>query len=135
MNLTQPGILAEETKLARYLTFSVDSEIDVDDALQELADIVSTENTVVGIGESLVKLLAKDVTDLRILPAQTGNGIEVPSMPAALWFWLRGNDRGEIFHRSRQIESMLAPAFTLDDTLDAFQYDENRDLSGYEDGT
>ena len=135
MSLTQPGILAEETQLARYLTFSVDLESDVDDALQELAALVSNEDTVIGIGESLLKLLDKNITDLRTLPAQTSKGIVIPSTPAALWFWLRGNDRGEIFHRSRQIESMLAPAFTLDDTLDAFQYDKNRDLSGYEDGT
>jgi putative iron-dependent peroxidase len=69
------------------------------------------------------------------LQAQTGSGIEIPSTPAALWCWLRGNDRGEIFHRSRQIESMLAPGFALDDVIDSFQYDQNRDLSGYEDGT
>lgn len=135
MNLTQPGILAEETKLARYLTFSIDSEIDIDEAIQALVENINMENTVIGIGESLVKLLDEEVPDLRTLPAQTASGIEIPSIPAALWFWLRGNDRGEIFHRSKQIESMLAPAFTLDDTLDSFQYDENRDLSGYEDGT
>ncbi len=135
MSLTQPGILAEETKLARYLTFSIDSEDDIDDALEALVENINVNNTVVGVGESLVKLLGENITDLRTLSAQTGNGIEIPSTPAALWFWLRGNDRGEIFHRSKHIESMLAPAFTLDDALDAFQYDENRDLGGYEDGT
>lgn len=132
---TQPGILAEETKLARYLTFSIDSEDDIADALEALVENININTTVVGVGESLVKLLGDNIIDLRTMPAQTGNGIEIPSTPAALWFWLRGNDRGEIYHRSRQIESMLAPAFTLDDALDSFQYDENRDLGGYEDGT
>lgn len=135
MNLTQPGVLAEETRRARYLTFTIDSEIDIQATLQALVSNFNTENTVVGIGNSLVKLLGKDVPGLRTLPAQEGSGIEIPSTPAALWFWLRGNDRGEIYHRSRQIELMLAPAFTLDDVLDSFRYDENRDLSGYEDGT
>jgi putative iron-dependent peroxidase len=30
---------------------------------------------------------------------------------------------------------MLDPAFMLHDVIDTFQYDKNRDLSGYEDGT
>lgn len=135
MTQTQPGILAEENKLARYLAFTIDSEADVYDALQQLVSNIDTDNTVVGVGQSLANFLNKNVPGLRTLQAQTGPGIEIPSTPAALWCWLRGNDRGEIFHRSRQIESMLAPGFALDDVIDSFQYDQNRDLSGYEDGT
>lgn len=133
--LTQPGILAAETKLARYLAFTIDSEVDVSETLKSLETHIDISNTVIGIGQSLVKFLGKDVSGLITLTAQVGSGIEIPSTPAALWFWLRGTDRGEIFHRSRLIESMLVPAFALTDMIDAFQYDENRDLSGYVDGT
>lgn len=135
MNTTQAGILAEETKLARYLTFTIDDQENVQTALKTLANTVDTETTVVGLGESLVSLLDKQVSGLHTLPAQTSQGIELPSTPAALWCWLRGNDRGELFHRSREIEALLAPAFILNDAVDSFQYDANRDLSGYEDGT
>ena len=135
MDTTQDGILAEETKLARYLTFTIDDHEDVKSALKILADNIDTDTTVVGLGESLVNLLDKQVPGLHTLQAQTNNGIELPSVPAALWCWLRGNDRGELFHRSREIEALLAPAFILNDAVDSFQYDANRDLSGYEDGT
>jgi putative iron-dependent peroxidase len=135
MHLTQTGILAEENKLARYLAFTIDSEADIRIALKALASNISTDNTIIGIGQSLVKVLDKGVPGLKILQAQTGRGIEIPSTPAALWCWLRGDDRGELFHRSRQIESLLAPGFVLNDVIDAFAYDQNRDLSGYEDGT
>jgi len=135
MQLTQTGILAEENKLARYLAFTIDSEADIAIALNALASNISTDNTVIGIGQSLVNVLGKKVPGLKILPAQTGNGIEIPSTPTALWCWLRGDDRGELFHRSRQIEAMLAPGFVLNDVVDSFVYDQNRDLSGYEDGT
>lgn len=135
MKNAQSGILAEETKLARYLTFTIDDEADVQTALQTLAASVDTDTTVIGLGESLVNLLDKQVTGLHTLQAQTSNGIEFPSTPAALWCWLRGNDRGELFHRSREIVDLLAPAFMLNDVIDSFQYDDNRDLSGYEDGT
>ena len=135
MQLTQAGILAEENKLARYLTFTMDSEADITIALNALASTIDTDNTVIGFGQSLVSVLGKKVPGLRILPAQTGHGIEIPSTPTALWCWLRGDDRGELFHRSRQIEAMLAPGFVLNDVIDSFAYDQNRDLSGYEDGT
>lgn len=135
MDITQPGILAEETKMARYLEFAIDSEADIRTALQALASKNVTENIVIGLGQSLVDMLGKNISGLSTMPAQTGSGIDIPSTPAALWCWLRGNDRGEIFHHSRQIENMLAPGFVITNVIDSFQYSENRDLSGYEDGT
>lgn len=135
MQLTQAGILAENAKLARYLSFSIESAADIAAALTVLADNIDSDNTVIGLGQSLVDVLGKAVAGLSTLPAQTGSGIEIPSTPAALWCWLRGDDRGEIFHRSLQIEELLAPAFVLNDVIDSFTYDQNRDLSGYEDGT
>jgi len=135
MQLTQLGILAEETKLARYLAFTIDSEADIARALKTLVENINLDNTVIGLGYSLVNILGKEISGLRTLIAQSEQGIDIPSTPAPLWCWLRGNDRGEIFHRSRQIEAMLTPGFTLNDVVDSFQYDQNRDLSGYEDGT
>ncbi len=135
MQNIQAGILAEGSKLARYLEFSVDSQADVKVALQALIEKDLTENMVIGIGQSVIELLGKNIPGLRTMPATTGSGIDVPSTPAALWCWLRGTDRGEIFHRSRRIENMLAPGFALSSVIDSFQYDANRDLSGYEDGT
>ena len=46
-------------------------------------------------------------------PSYHQNGVEVPSTPAALWIWLRGGDRGQLLHKSRQIVSMLSPNFVL----------------------
>jgi len=37
----------------------------------------------------------------------TGPGIEVPVTPAALWCWLRGDDRGELVHRGRSLAAMF----------------------------
>lgn len=135
MLMTQTGILAEGNKLARYLEFSIASEADIRSALQSLAANDNADKTVIGLGKSLVDMLGKTVPGLTTLSVQTVNDIEVPSTPVALWCWLRGDDRGELFHRSRQLESMLAPGFSLDKAIDSFSYDENRDLSGYEDGT
>lgn len=139
MSLTQPGILAEENKFARFLFFSFDpsvvEEAAIRSALESLALNSDGDNTVVGIGQSLVTFLGKDVAGLHTLQAQSGKGIDIPSTPCALWCWLRGNDRGEIFHHSRLIESLLGSVFILENVVDSFSYQTNRDLSGYEDGT
>ena len=135
MNTTQPGILATETALARYLSFTITSSAEIKAVLATLNGIIDTEQTVVGIGQSLVSALDKTIPGLKTFPAASAAGIDIPSTPAALWCWLRGSDRGELYHRSRQIESLLLPAFALEEAVDAFQYADCRDLSGYVDGT
>jgi len=93
------------------------------------------ERVVAGIGASLALALGRNIEGLRAFPSHTGAGFDVPSTPSALWIWARGEDRGELFHRSRLIERTLARAFRLEQALDAFRHDRGRDLTGYEDGT
>ena len=59
----------------------------------------------------------------------------MPSTPAALWCWLRGEERGEIVLHAREIEKILAPAFETSGVIDAFKHRRGLDLTGYEDGT
>jgi putative iron-dependent peroxidase len=143
----QSGILAEETKLARYLEFSINSEATIVSALKALVDISADNivigNVVIGLGQPLVSILQKEIPGLSIMPShvsshvssKTEDDVTIPSTPVALWCWLRGSDRGKLFHRSTQIQTLLAPGFILSNVIDSFQYDKNRDLSGYEDGT
>lgn len=135
MLAAQPGILADETRLARYLLFSIDSPEDIPQALENLAANTDASSTVVGVGSSLLACLGKSIPGLHSMPAQSAAGIDIPSTPMALWCWLRGTDRGELFHRARAIENLIAPAFMLEDVIDTFQYEQNHDLTGYEDGT
>ena len=135
MTPVQPGILAPVPRLARHLTFELVPGGDPGGALGHLAAAVDPAATVVGLGRSVVLALGRDVPGLRDFPARAGAGIEVPSTPAALWCWLRGDDRGELVHRTRAIEAALAPALRTATIVDAFQFDATRDLTGYEDGT
>jgi len=139
----QPGFLLPVPKLARYLTFALGDRAPgnalgpapIADALRALCDLADGEQTVVGVGQSLADALEVNIPGLKHLPAITAPGLVIERAPEVLWLWLRGDDRGELLHRSRKMTRALAPAFVLHDLVDAFKYAEGRDLSGFEDGT
>jgi len=133
----QPGILEVPAAAGRYLTFRLAQPTDAElkDALHKLAATSDGRKSVIGIGLSLAKRLGTDVPGLRTMPTYVGRGFETPSTPAALWVWLRGEERGVLLQRSRRIEALLAPAFKPARVLDAFKHGSGRDLTGYEDGT
>lgn len=135
MENTQSGILANETPLARYMVFSLEPGADAGVGVRALNQCVDGDAVVVGLGTELVKALGASVDGMQDFPVHTGPGFAVPSTPAALWFWLRGDDRGELVHQSRRLEIALAGIFCLDEVIDAFQYRDTRDLTGYVDGT
>lgn len=132
---SQPGILSELPRAARYMTFSLLPGVNAQDAIKHLADSVDLEKNVVGLGRSLLLAARLNIKRLRDFPHMVGPGIEIPSTPAALWFWLKGEDRGELIHRSRAIEQALADYFQVNNIVDAFQYADSRDMTGYIDGT
>jgi len=135
MSAPQAGILLPLPPLARYLAFNLEPGTDVAAGLAALQGIVDGERTVAGIGMAPLGAIGRKVAGLKPFPPLSGPGVDIPSTPFALWLWLRGDDRGELLHRARHIETALAPAFTLADSWDAFKHDGGRDLSGYEDGT
>jgi len=131
----QPGILAPIPRHARYLTFGLKQGVPPQAALKALAGTADGESCVVGLGAVLLFALQKRIEGLRPFPHHKGEGVDVPSTPAALWCWLRGEDRGEIVLHAREIEKILAPAFETTGVIDAFKYGRGLDLTGYEDGT
>ncbi len=135
MKNVQPGILANVPRLARYLEFSLVPDEDVRPCLEALRELADGDSMVVGFGTSAVAALGKKIEGLGVFPADSGPGFEVPSTPMALWCWLRTEDRGDHVHQTRAVAEALAPAFLLDQVIDAFQHGESRDLTGYEDGT
>ena len=133
---SQAGILADVPKRARYLMFSYEGATnEANETLDVLVDLVDGDNIVAGVGISLVEAMGKKLPDLGAFPAMAGAGFDIPSTQSALWLWLRGNDRGELLHRSITIENVLDSNFQLINVLDGFMHRDSRDLTGYEDGT
>ncbi|SEI03516.1 putative iron-dependent peroxidase [Pseudomonas asplenii] len=136
MSHYQPGILAKPVpQQARHLFFALESAAALPAALDNLVRLVDGKNAVVGFGESLVQALGARVEGLRTFPVVSGPGVDNPSTQQALWCWLHGEDRGELLHRSRELELALAPALKRVQMTEAFRHKTGHDLTGYEDGT
>ena len=135
MPTPQPGILLPVPSHARYLAFSLADASRLLEALRALRELVDGETAVVGFGQSLASALNAPIPGLKNFPTITAPGLSIESTADAVWIWLRGDDCGDILHRSRRLTQALAPAFVLRDCRDAFKYGEGRDLSGFEDGT
>jgi len=132
----QTGILAEPVPIvARHVFFALDSAEHLTEALTRLATMADGETTVVGLGASVLQSANVQLDKLRIFPALSNQGIDVPSTQHALWCWLLGDDRGELLYRTRALQEALAPAFKTVQVTESFRYLSGHDLSGYEDGT
>ncbi len=131
----QPGILAGLPPHARFLNFQLSAEATAEIVLEELGALAVDEQLVVGLGPPVVALLGGAVAGLRPMPHLVGKGVEMPSTPAGLWCWLRGQDRGELVHATYELAEALAGCFELVEVSDAFFHRDGRDLSGYVDGT
>ncbi|HKM36947.1 MAG TPA: Dyp-type peroxidase [Thiopseudomonas sp.] len=132
----QAGILADPVPpLARHVFFTLESTEHLAAALRRLAVMVDGDATVMGFGQSLLQALNVQQDKLRSFPALSANGIDIPSTQHALWCWLRGDDRGELLHRTNELIAAVAPALKVVQVTEAFRYKTGHDLTGYEDGT
>jgi len=140
LNSFQAGILAEIPRFGRYAFFDLSKGASADaikDALSRIAPKPQQVDFVVGIGLQTAQAVGYQVAGLREFSTIKG----VPSTPAALLLWLRGDEGAKplmVFEQALCAE--LVPAFVLRESVAAFKHtvgndDTARDLTGYEDGT
>ena len=81
--------------------------------LGALRGVADGERVAVGVGPSLALALGASIDGLRTFPSLAGARRAIPATPADLWIWLRGDDRGALYHLRRRVEAVLAPAFEV----------------------
>ncbi|MEX2207398.1 MAG: hypothetical protein WEF50_14310 [Myxococcota bacterium] len=107
---SQPGILAPAPPVARSVAFRIVPDADLRSAIKSLREGFEPELGVAGIGEPLLRALGARVPGLRVFPALAGAGASVPSTQAALWFFLRGAERGAVFDATEGLDDGISDA-------------------------
>nr|WP_314482728.1 Dyp-type peroxidase [uncultured Pseudomonas sp.] len=131
----QPGLLATPVPVhARHLFFCVESAEAAPAVLDALIAHIDGVRLTLGVGAPLAKALNAQIEGLAPFPLLDA-AVENPSTQHALWLWLRGDERGDLYLQAQALEQLLRPAFTLVDQVDGFLHQGGRDLTGYEDGT
>ena len=138
LSIVQKGIFEDVPQHGRFLFLDLHHEVkeqDVRDCLAALCAQIDGESVVLGLGDATLN--AVNATHLESLnfPSYDTRGVQVPSTPAALWLWLRGDDLGEMTLQAQALINALTPVYELADHIDSFKYKDGHDLTGYEDGT
>ena len=141
----QPGILAPPPPLATYLLFQA-PEAGVEELVETLSDnfaeAIAAGTLVVGLGSNLLDSADSAIGYHRYQQPNDGYALS-PANPADLAIWLRGSDRGELLHLSRNLVDALGQSCRLTGITHGFTYKRRptdddvivHDLSGFEDGT
>lgn len=135
MSTFQTGILADLPQQAIFIEFTLKPNGDAQAVLDDLSLLDVDEKIVFGLGQGLISAVGKTIDGLRAFPALSGPGCEVPTTQASLWCWLRGSDRGKLFHQARQIALGFEKQLRISKITNCYKYSNGLDLSGYEDGT
>jgi hypothetical protein len=109
----QPAILQAIPAHASYLTWTIRSganRISVQQSLHALLALTDGDRIVTGIGAALAKALDLSVSGLQEFTGIAGSQVSIPATPAALWIWLRAEERGELVHQQLRIAEVLTPA-------------------------
>lgn len=135
MQFHQAEILAANPAHAVFLTFELKPGTSAKPALQALQSIYRAEQMLVGIGAVLAEHFGSVIDGLKPMPNLHCGSITIPASHGALWVKVRGEDPGEAMFLAEQVKTTVSEAFELVDSMPAFTHRQNRDLSGYEDGT
>jgi putative iron-dependent peroxidase len=145
MRTAQTGIFALGTGSHGYLEFDLHYDAGPADLIRIVADLreshstTSGVNLVAGVRPAVWRQVAPEDTP----PGISGFdrdlvGVDGYSMPATqhdLWLWVAGQEYGKVFDVARGAVARLAPVARLADEIDGWTYQENRDLTGFIDGT
>ncbi|AZA14370.1 Dyp-type peroxidase [Corynebacterium choanae] len=141
----QPAITAQGTSDHLYLEFDLANTTNHDQVRKLLARVANPPTTmgvniVIGVRPSLWQELAPaahvphNVHDFAE-PMVAADGYEMAATQHDVWVWIAGPHRSHVFQAGKEIITLWSPAMTLASETDGWVYQNNRDLTGFEDGT
>jgi putative iron-dependent peroxidase len=145
MRVAQSGIFALGTGSHSYLEFDLLERANPLTLVQTIANLREPSTTTGGV--NLVAGFRPSLWE-RVVPQdmpagvkdfdQPVRGVDGYSMPATqhdLWLWVAGHAYDKVFDVTREAMRVLAPVASLASEVAGWTYKENRDLTGFIDGT
>ncbi len=145
MRVGQSGIFALGTGSHSYLEFDLLEHaspltlVQIIANLREPGSTTGGVNLVVGVRPSLWARVASedmpsDIMDF-VQPVRGVDGYTMPATQHDLWLWVAGHAYDKVFDVTREAMRVLAPVAVLVSEVAGWTYKENRDLTGFIDGT
>lgn len=138
MPTPQPGIFALDARSHAHLEFDLIAPLDlgaVDGVFRGL-DERGAAHVVVGLAPSRVAdCTAVDCTAVDFTAVDGVDGFTMPGTQHDLWVWVSGIASDEVFDRSRAVTQALAPFARMATEETGYMYRDNRDMTGFIDGT
>jgi putative iron-dependent peroxidase len=145
MRTPQSGIFALGTSSHAYLELDLRPGSDPQNLMRIVADLRGPKTTTGGVNlvAGFAPALWQEVSPEDTPPGIHGFerdlvGVDGYSMPAtqhSLFLWAAGHAYDRVFDTAREVIGSLAPVATLADETEGWTYRENRDLTGFIDGT
>ncbi|GAC1465271.1 MAG: Dyp-type peroxidase [Chloroflexota bacterium] len=145
MAIAQSGIFALGTGSHSYLEFDRRDGIAPGDLVRCVADLREPRSTtggvnlVVGFGPSLWNRASPtdypDGLQGFDRPLQGAGAYTMPATQHDLWLWVSGHAYDKVFDTAREAIASLTEVAVLADETAGWTYKENRDLTGFIDGT
>ncbi|HUY78951.1 MAG TPA: Dyp-type peroxidase [Ktedonobacterales bacterium] len=145
MRVAQSGIFALGTGSHSYLEFDLLAHANPLAAVQAIANLREPRSTtggvnlVVGFRPSLWARVAPQDAPPNVAdfdqPIVGPDGFTMPATQHDLWLWVAGHAYDKVFDVTREAVKALARVATLASEVPGWTYRENRDLTGFIDGT
>jgi putative iron-dependent peroxidase len=140
----QPGIFALGTAEHCYLELRLAPDADPAQLVAVVAghaeSLATTGgvNVVVGVRPELWPGLAESrADDSAGMNADVvgPDGFRMPATQGDVWIWVAGGSRSSVFDATAALTTALAPVATVESEVDGWVYQQDRDLTGFIDGT
>jgi putative iron-dependent peroxidase len=141
----QSGIFALGTGSHTYLEFNLKPGVEPLQAVHAIAGLRAPSittggvNMVVGFRPELWARVAPDEIPPHVegfnKPVQGVDGFTMPATQHDVWVWVAGHAYERVFDAAREAITALEASAALADEIDGWTYKDNRDLTGFIDGT
>ena len=137
----QEGLFVEPFNSAHYIEYSLNKGIKKQDILNACNSSLKHNLDCfinIAFGASTWDSINPDWRPKDLVPftqLDGNNGYSMPSNQSDIFFWIHGNDQGEVMHALLHVNKCMKPIADIALEVNGFKDKENRDLTGFVDGT